>query len=61
MVIAPSAPASMTALQIPAEQLPALHDVPSAFFGLEHVPLAGSQAPTVWHSSLAVQTTGSVP
>jgi hypothetical protein len=34
---------------------------PSALAGLEHVPLAGSQAPTSWHGSEAVHTTGFMP
>ena len=35
--------------------------VPSAFAGLEHVPVAGSQVPASWHWSLAVHTTGFEP
>src|SRR5207245_2396302 len=40
---------------------PSLQLVPSALLGLEQVPLAGSQVPTSWHWSRAVQTTGFAP
>src|SRR5439155_16190767 len=40
---------------------PSLQAVPSAFAGFEHVPLAGSQVPAMWHWSEAVQTTGLLP
>src|SRR2546430_17402499 len=40
---------------------PSEQAVPSAWFGLEHVPLAGSQIPATWHWSSAVQTTGFAP
>jgi hypothetical protein len=35
-----------------------VHVVPLALAGLEHVPLAGSQVPALWHWSDAVQTFG---
>src|SRR3989442_966554 len=35
--------------------------VPSAALGFEQVPVAGSQVPTVWHWSAAVQVTGLPP
>src|SRR2546425_1179134 len=38
-----------------------LHAVPSAAFGFEQVPVAGSQVPTAWHWSAAVQVTGLPP
>jgi hypothetical protein len=41
--------------------LPSLHDVPFAATGFEHVPLAGSQVPAVWHASLAVHVTALPP
>src|SRR5439155_454128 len=41
--------------------LPSLQAVPSAFAGFEHVPLAGSQVPAMWHWSEAVQTTALMP
>src|SRR3989442_1614318 len=37
------------------------HAVPSAALGFEHVPVAGSQVPAVWHWSAAVQVTGLPP
>src|SRR5437879_8131894 len=55
-------------MQLPAWQVsvwvqasPSAQALPSAWFGLEHVPLAGSQTPATWHWSSAVQTTGFVP
>src|SRR3989442_896165 len=55
-------------MQLPAWQVsvcvqasPSLQAPPSAAFGLEHVPLAGSQVPASWHWSRAAQTTGFVP
>src|SRR5438105_3170984 len=41
--------------------LPSLHAVPSVWFGLVHMPVAGMQVPAVWHWSLAVQVTGLEP
>jgi len=41
--------------------LPSLHAVPFVATGFEHVPLPGSQAPAVWHWSLAVHVTGFAP
>src|SRR5438445_3415424 len=43
------------------QALPSLHAVPSAFAGFEHVPLAGSQVPAMWHWSEAEQTTALLP
>src|SRR5207245_1666913 len=40
---------------------PSLQAAPLGLAGFEHWPVAGSQAPTSWHSSWAVQTTGFVP
>src|SRR5439155_20037923 len=40
---------------------PSLQAVPSAFAGFEHVPLAGSQVPAMWHWSEAEQTTALPP
>jgi hypothetical protein len=37
------------------------HAEPSAFAGLEHVPVAGSQTPATWHWSDAVQVIGLEP
>src|SRR6266481_7487579 len=55
-------------MQVPAWQvsvwvqaLPSLQAVPSAFCGVEQVPLAGSQTPATWHWSSALQTTGFAP
>jgi hypothetical protein len=38
-----------------------LHTVPSGAEGLSHPPVAGSQVPGVWHSSVPLQLTGSAP
>src|SRR5438132_2818840 len=43
------------------QALPSLQDVALVFTGLEHVPVAGSQVPAVWHWSEAVQATGLLP
>jgi hypothetical protein len=44
------------------QRSPSSHIVPSAFFGLEQVPVFGLHVPTSWHwGSEAVQTTGSLP
>src|SRR3989449_1055632 len=55
-------------LQTPPEQvspvvqaLPSLQALPLIFTGFEHVPVLGSQVPTTWHWSEAVQTTGLLP
>jgi hypothetical protein len=41
--------------------LPSLHAVPSDLGGFEQMPLVVSQMPTLWHWSVAVQTTLLVP
>jgi len=41
--------------------LPSLQVLPLAFAGFEHVPVAGSQVPAVWHWSEAAQATGLLP
>src|SRR5437879_10317641 len=43
------------------QALPSLQVLPLAFAGLEHVPVAGSQVPAVWHWSEAVQATALLP
>jgi len=43
------------------QPLPSLHAVPLGFGGFEHTPVAGSQAPSSWHWSEIVQTTGLLP
>jgi hypothetical protein len=40
---------------------PSVHAVPFATAGFVHAPVAGSQVPTAWHGSLAVQVTGVLP
>jgi len=40
---------------------PSLHDVPFAAFGLEQVPVAGSQVPATWHWPLALHVIGLEP
>src|SRR5438477_346598 len=52
-------PPSQVSVRVQAS--PSLHAVPSAFAGFEHIPLAGSHVPAMWHWSEAVQTTGSLP
>ena len=39
------------------QALPSSHDVPSAFGGFEHTPLAGLHVPATWHWSCAVHDT----
>jgi hypothetical protein len=60
---APQLPASVWVLvQAPLQQVPVpLQVVPSGRVGLEHTPVAGSQVPTPWHWSEAVQTTALPP
>lgn len=53
------APAVQISLRVHASL--SLHAAPSALAGLAHIPLAGSHAPTSWHSSSAVHTTGLPP
>src|SRR5437867_2438067 len=55
-------------MQLPAWQVslcvqasPSVQTLPSAVFGLEQVPLAGSQVPAAWHGSRASQTTVFAP
>jgi hypothetical protein len=44
------------------QALPSSHGVPSTLFaGLEHIPVAGSQTPAVWHGSGKAQVTGMAP
>src|SRR5437870_110518 len=43
------------------QTVPSLQAVPSVLLGVEQVPLAGSQAPAMWHWSRAAQTTGFAP
>src|SRR5439155_766540 len=43
------------------QKRPSLQSAPSAFEGLEQVPVLGAQTPAVWHESRAVQTTRPPP
>src|SRR5215813_9370574 len=43
------------------QAFPSLQLVPSAFAGLEQMPVCGSQVPALWHWSVVVQVTGFVP
>src|SRR5437870_1683912 len=43
------------------QALPSSHGAPLGLAGLLHMPVAGLQAPAVWHWSAAVQTTGLAP
>ncbi len=36
-------------VSICVQALPSLHELPLAFAGFEHVPVAGLQVPAVWH------------
>jgi hypothetical protein len=54
---APPAPPEPTIVHTPARHAPSEHAVPSGAFGFVHAPLAGTQVPATWHSSLAVQVT----
>ena len=53
------APAWHVSLRV--QEFPSLHRVPSAFAGLEHVPVAGLHVPAEWQASCAVQLSGLVP
>src|SRR2546427_304459 len=53
------APASQVSVCVQA--LPPLHGAPLGLAGLLQMPVAGSQAPAVWHWSAAVQATGLAP
>ena len=44
--------------QTPALQVPSAHGTPSGFEGVEHIPVSESQLPALWHSSMALPTTG---
>src|SRR5207245_2456486 len=52
-------PARQVSVRVQA--LPSSQAAPSAFAGLEHVPVAGSHEPAAWHWSAAAQTMGFVP
>src|SRR5882724_5359086 len=53
------APASQVSVCVQA--LPSSQGAPLGLAGLLHMPVAGLQAPAVWHWSAAVQTTGLAP
>src|SRR5205814_930567 len=57
------APTQMPASQASAcvQALPSSHGAPSSLAGLLQMPDAGLQAPTAWHWSAAVHTTGFAP
>jgi hypothetical protein len=57
------APAQAPAWQVSVwvQALPSLHEEPSAFAGVEHVPVAGSHTPALWHWSGDAHTTGLAP
>src|SRR5437764_1333838 len=44
---------AMKGLHALLQALPSSHTAPLALTGLEHVPVAGSQVPALWHESLA--------
>jgi hypothetical protein len=50
-----------TGVHTPASQVPPVQVEPSFRVGLEQLPVALSQVPGTWHSSIAVQTTGLPP
>src|SRR5437867_2210475 len=53
------APAAQVSVRVQA--LPSSHGAPSSLAGLVQTPVAGLQAPAVWHWSAAVHTTGFPP
>src|SRR5439155_356064 len=53
------APAAQVSVRVQA--LPSSHGAPSSLAGLVQTPVAGLQAPAVWHWSAAEHTTGFVP
>ena len=57
------APVQLPAMQVSTwvQALPSVQVVPSTLLGWLQVPLAGSQMPTSWHWSNAVQVTGLAP
>jgi hypothetical protein len=42
-------------------KLPSPHEEPSSFAGFEHWPVAESQTPVTWQSSLGLHATGFSP
>src|SRR5689334_4233549 len=45
----------------PLEHVPPAHEVPSAAFGFEHVPVPALQVPATWQASSGVHVTGLLP
>jgi hypothetical protein len=43
------------------QALPSLHAEPLGLTGSEQTPVLGLHTPTLWHESLAVQTTAAEP
>jgi hypothetical protein len=43
-------------VSVPSQKRPSLHAVPSEAIGVLHIPVAGSQVPATWQSSMALQT-----
>jgi hypothetical protein len=48
-------------LSVWVQELPSLHEEPSALAGFEHVPVVGLHVPGVWHWSGVPQITGLPP
>jgi hypothetical protein len=48
-------------LSLSVQTLLSLHAVPSGTFGFEHWPVAGSQLPATWQTSVAVHEMGLEP
>jgi hypothetical protein len=57
--VPPSAMEPPSGVQTPDEHVPPGHTAPSGFWGFEHWPLAGSQAPNSWHASVGRHWVGS--
>jgi hypothetical protein len=57
----PPPPLPVADVQVPPWHAPSEQGVPSGFSGFEQMAEVGSHAPASWHSSSAVQTTGSAP
>jgi hypothetical protein len=59
IVVPPQAPPEQESPDVHA--FPSSHVDPSAAFGFEQIPVAGSQVPTSWHASEATHKTGFAP
>ena len=53
-LLEPEVLAAVAGVHVPPTQVPPVHAVPSGALGLLHVPLAPSQVPAEWHSSVGL-------